>query len=190
MPKGVESQELKNSGTAQNLSNTLAANSANIYGSLEPTLQAEASHPAGYTPTQTSAMNTAAQQSTGGSTAGAVGQGGLYAARTRNVGGAQSAIGDAARGAGESLSRRAVGTEVGSADLANKRQAGALGGMESLYGTNLSGAEGALGLSNSALSGAASSSANNPWNQYGQILEKALLNNSKASSDGVSYGGG
>jgi hypothetical protein len=170
MPKGVESQQLANSATAQNLSNQLTANAANIYGGLEPTLQAQAAHPSGYTPAQKANMNTAAQQSGGGSTAGAVGQGGLYAARTRNAGAGSTAIGSAVRSAGSNLSREAVGTEVQNANLAQKKQAGALGGLSSLNSTELSGGENALGLSNSALAGAAQSSANNPWTQ---ILKNA-----------------
>ena len=163
MPKGVEKDQLANSTTAQNLSNGLTANAANIYGGLEPTLQAQASHPSGFTPMQKANMNTAAQQSAGGSTAGAVGEGGLYAARTRNAGAAQNAIGSAVRSGGSNLSREAVGTEMADANLAQKKQAGALGGLQGMYGTELSGGENALGLSNSALSGADQSAANNPW---------------------------
>ena len=163
MPKGVESQQLKNAGTGQGLSNTLTANAANIYGGLEPTLAAEAAHPAGYSPQQKSAMNTAAQQSAGGSNAGAVGQGGLYAARTRNAGGAQNAIGSAVRSSGANLSKAALGTEMGSANLANAHQQAGLGGLEGLNSTELSGGLGALGESNQALQGAGQSAANNPW---------------------------
>ena len=95
MGKGASSQLFSNSGQAMAASNAENANASNIYGGLEPTLQAEASHPSGYTPMQKAQMNTAAQQSAGGSESGAVGQGGLYAARTKNAGAAQNAIGSA-----------------------------------------------------------------------------------------------
>lgn len=163
MPKGVESQQLGNSGTAQGLSNQLTANSANIFGGLEPTLAARAATPMGYTPAQKASINTAAQQSAGGSTAGAVGQGGLYAARTRNAGAPAAAIGAANRAAGSNLSRNAVNTEVQSANLGQQNQRAALGGLQSLNSTELSGGEQALGLSNQALQGADQSAANNPW---------------------------
>jgi hypothetical protein len=104
MPKGVAKDAFRNQGTASNLSSQLASNAANIYGGLAPTLQAEATHPMGFTPQAKALMNTAAQQSAGGSTAGAIGQGRLYATRTRNAGGAKQAIGEAVRGAGENLS--------------------------------------------------------------------------------------
>lgn len=167
----MEKQQLANSATAQQLEGQLTANAANIYGGLEPTLQAEAAHPAGYTPTQKAAMNTAAQQSAGGSQSGTVGEGALYSARTKNAGAAQSAIGAGTRGAGANLSRAAVGTELADANLAQKKQQAGISGLGGLYGTELSGGENALGLSNSALSGAAQSSSMNPWNK---ILSSAV----------------
>lgn len=117
----------------------------------------------GYTPTQKAAINTAAQQSAGGSNAGAVGQGGLYAARTRNAGAGQGAIGASTRAAGSNLSRNAVNTEVENANLGQQNQRAALGGMEGLYGTALKGGEEALGLSNQSLGIADQAAANNPW---------------------------
>lgn len=110
-------------------------------------------------------MNTAAQQSAGGSNAGAVGGGGLYAARTRNAGAGQTSIGNAVRSSGQNLSRAAVGTEVKSADLGQANQRAALGGLSGLYGEDVKGGIGALDASNQALSGASSSKANDPWLQ-------------------------
>ena len=149
--KGASSNLFANSGVAQNQANTENANAANIYGGLEPTLQAEAAHPSGYTPQQKAEMNTAAQQSAGGSTAGAVGQGGLYAARTRNAGAAQNAIGSASRGAGANLSKAAVGTELSSANLANQKQQQGIQGLGGLYSSNLNAAAQNLNASNNAM---------------------------------------
>ena len=73
--KGASSQLFANSGSAMAASNAENANASNIYGGLEPTLQAEAAHPSGYTPMQKAQANTAAQQSAGGAESGAVGQG-------------------------------------------------------------------------------------------------------------------
>jgi hypothetical protein len=39
MPKGVEGQQLGNTGTTKNLSNLLTAKAENVYGGLEPVLQ-------------------------------------------------------------------------------------------------------------------------------------------------------
>jgi hypothetical protein len=132
-------------------------------------------------------QNTAAEQSAGGSTAAAVGQGGLYAARTRNAGAAQGAIGNATRGAGANLSRSAVGTEVNSANLANQNQRSALAGLGGLYGTEVGAGENALGLSNSALSGADQSAANNPWNK---LLLQGLQTGGQLGSAAIEAAGG
>jgi hypothetical protein len=163
LPKGVEAQQLSNSGTAGNLANTLTGNAAGLYGGLNNQFQAEAAHPSGYTPSQIATQNTAAQQSAGGSQAATAGQGGLYAARTKNAGAAQNAIGAGTRAAGANLSNAALGVANKDANLEQTQRQEGLAGLGGLYGEDLSGGEKALGLSNEALSGAASSSEDNPW---------------------------
>jgi hypothetical protein len=185
VPKGVENQELANSGTAQGLSSSLEGNAASIYGGLAPQLQAEAAHPAGYTPTQVASQDTAAQQSAGGSQAATAGAGGLYAARTKNAGATQNAIGAGTRAAGANLSNAAVGVQNKNANLEQSQQQEGLKGLGGLYGENLSGGEGALGLSNSALSGAASSSEANPWMK---ILMQGMSNANQAGSAAAAGG--
>lgn len=89
------------------------------------------------------AENTAAGQSVGGSNAGAVGQLGLQAARTRNAAGFAPAADLAARNAAHDLSQTA-------ADITAKNQGIGLAGLNGLYGTNASHALDALGLENTA----------------------------------------
>jgi len=163
VPKGVGTQAAANSGTAQTLSSGLNGNAASIYGGLAPQLQAEAAHPAGYTPSQVASQNTAAQQSAGGTEAATVGQGGLYAARTKNAGAAQNAIGAGTRGAGANLSRAAVGVQNNQADLQQKQQQAGIAGLGGLYNDELGGGEKALGLSNQSLGIENEADANNPW---------------------------
>lgn len=163
MPKGIAGQAGNNSNTAQGLSNILTNNAASLYGSLAPELQSEAAHPPGYTPSQIASQNTAAQQSGGGSQAATVGAGGLYAARTKNAGAAQNAIGAGTRGAGANLSNAAVGVQNKNADLQQQQKQEGLTGLGGLYSTNLTGGENALGLSNSALNTEMQAQANNPW---------------------------
>lgn len=93
-------------------------------------------------------METGAQQSAGGSQSGAVGQGGLYAARTRNKGGAAAAIADASRGAGQQLSKNLLGIRSANANLKNEQQQAGISGL-----SNLTGLE--TGASNNALSNVA-----------------------------------
>jgi hypothetical protein len=186
MPKGVERQDLANSGAAQGDSSTLMNNASGIFGGLAPTLESEAAHPSGYTPTQIAAQNTAAQQSAGGSQAATAGEGGLYAARTKNAGAAQSAIGAGTRAAGANLSNAATGVETSNANLAEKKQAGAQSALGGLYGQNVSGGLGALGESNQALSGAAQADENNPWLS---LLKQGISSGGQVAAAGLGNGG-
>lgn len=131
--------------TAQTNSNQFMGNSNALYSTLAPTLSAEAAHPAGYSPTDTANMNTAAQQSAGGAEAGAVGQGSLAAARTRNAGAFAPAISEGVRNAGRNLSTAAIGIQGKNADLKQKQMQEGIGGLEGLYGTSVGGANAALG---------------------------------------------
>lgn len=138
--------------TASNAENTSVADSGafmgnanSLYGDLAPTLEGEIAHPAGYAPSDLSAMETGAQQSAGGSEAGAVGQGGLYAARTRNKGGAAAAIADASRGAGQQLSRNLLGVRSANAGLKNQQQQAGISGLTNLTGLETGASTSALG---------------------------------------------
>jgi hypothetical protein len=153
--------------------NAFMGNANSLYGDLAPTLESEVAHPAGYAPTDLSAMETGAQQSAGGSQAGAVGQGGLYAARTGNKGGAAAAIADASRGAGQQLSKNLLGIRSANANLKNEQQQAGISGL-----TNLTGLE--TGASNTALgnvanlSNANTNAANASWDWAKDILDPTL----------------
>lgn len=151
MGKGANKALMSNSGVAQGRSNKLAGQSSSIYGTLDPTLTAEATNPQGYAPGDLSAINTASQQSIGGSTSGITGQSNLTAARTRNAGGFQGAIGSGSRANSRQLSQNAMQVQEQNAQLKEAQKQQALSSLQSLYGTNLSGAESYLGQSNSAL---------------------------------------
>src|SRR5579863_3800897 len=71
---------------ASGVAGTSTGNASTLFSQLEPEFAAEVTNPTGYGASGLAAMNTAAQQSTGGSVAGQVGQGNLMAARTRNAG--------------------------------------------------------------------------------------------------------
>ena len=160
---GAKTGLFGNAGTAGNMSSNLYGNANSLYGFLSPELQTEAVAPGGYAPSDLAAMNTAAQQSAGGSMSGAVGQGALLASRTKNAGTPAAAIARSAEAAGGNLSRAAVGTQAENADLKQRQQQAGLSGLEGLYGTNLSGSLNALGLGNSAYGTAGQLDVDNPW---------------------------
>ena len=125
-------------------------------------------------------MNTAAQQSAGGSQAGAVGQGALLAGRTKNAGTADSAIARSAENAGGLLSRAALQTQVGNANLKQHQQESAQHGLESLYGTDISGGINALNTSNNAVN-IAGMQKPGYWQQLGQNDATDINNNLEQS---------
>jgi hypothetical protein len=120
-------------------------NSGAIFSDIAPTLESTLANPQGLSPADEAAMETGAMQSAGGANAGAVGQGSLLAARTKNAGTAQSAIADAARGAGENLSKNLLGIRSANAGLKQKQRSEALQGLEGLYGTTTGAGNTALG---------------------------------------------
>jgi hypothetical protein len=158
-------------------------NANSLYGDLVPTLEGEIAHPAGYAPSDLSAMETGAQQSAGGSQASAVGQGGLYAARTGNKGAAAAAIADASRGAGQQLSKNLLGIRSANANLKNEQQQAGISGL-----TNLTGLE--TGASNTALgnvanlSNANTNAENASWDWSKDILDPLI---SAGGADAAAY---
>lgn len=180
---GIKGDLLNNSNTANGLEGVYGSNAAGINSTLTPALTQEAVNPTGYTPTQLGAQTTAAEQSAGGSNAGATGGALLRAARTRNVGSAPAAIDQSSRNAGQDLSQINAGIQTNNADLQQKQKQAGISGLEGLYGENVNAGEGALGLSNSALGDAGK--LQDFWQTY---LLQAMSTANKAAEAGA--GGG
>jgi hypothetical protein len=100
-------------------------------------------------------MTTSAEQSAGGSNAGAVGQGSLLAARTKNAGTADAAIAKSAEKGAQTLGGENLDIQNENTAVKQKQQQAGLGGLESLYGTTSRNELGGLDASNSALKTAA-----------------------------------
>ncbi len=109
-------------------------------------------------------MNTAAQQSTGGATAGAVGQGNLMAARLRNQGGFQVAGDESAREGMRQNSQAAVQNAGENEKLKQIQKQSGLAGEAGLYGENMQQTLGALGAQNNA-TGQLNEASKNGWLQ-------------------------
>lgn len=131
--------------TGQNLANQYSGAASSIGSNLVPTLTAQASNPQGMNPLDIARTDTASMQSAGGSQGAAVGSGLLKAARTRNAGGADAAIADSSRSAGERLSNDTLQTRLKNASLKSGERDSALKGLGSLYGENVTGGNQALG---------------------------------------------
>ena len=182
MARGATNQANKTFNEAQSTYSGASSNANNLYKQLFPILQGEATNPQGYSPKDLAAMNTASQQSVGGSTAGAVGEGNLEAARTRNAGAFAPALDEAARQGTRQLSQNAVGIQGKNADLKQRQQQAGIEGLGSLYGTNTKDMLTALGLGNEATNTAINSG------QHGWFQN--MLGMINALKPGGSVGGG
>lgn len=176
------------SKTAEADSGTFMNNANSVYSNVVPMLTSQAAHPQGFDPADEAAMETGAMQEAGGSEAGAVGQGNLEAARTRNEGGFGQAVSDASRGAGETLSRGLLGVRGADANLKQHQHDTALSGLEGIYGTNVGASNSALG-NVAPLVNADTQAENSSWNAFNNITG-ALTGAASAASGFIPKGKG
>jgi hypothetical protein len=151
MGKGANKQLLSNSGKGQYHSDQLSGKADAITDFATPVLEGDVNNPKGYSPQQLAYMNTASQQSLGGSTAGITGEANLEAARTRNAGGFQGVAGSAARASQRQLSQNALGIQKSQADVQLQQRDQAIKSLMGLYGIDENTALGYLGASTTAL---------------------------------------
>ena len=151
MGKGANKQLLNNAGAGQSMQKQLSGQGTAISSSLTPTLESDINNPKGYSPEDMAYMNTASQQSLGGSVAGATGQANLQTARTRNAGGMQGAIASSARSAQRQLSQNAVGIQQQNANAKMQERDNAIKALSAIYGIDESTALGYLNQSDTAL---------------------------------------
>src|SRR4051812_45967606 len=103
MGRGITKAALDASGHAGKMGETANLRGQNIYNDLFPQLSSEATNPQGYGTIGLNAMNTANQQSVGGSNAAAAGDYNNLAARTRNAGAYGPAEAESQRQGGRTL---------------------------------------------------------------------------------------
>lgn len=147
MPRGAVKTAQDEVGRQRAVADQNNTQAQNLYNTLVPQLKDQSQNPQGYAPEDLAAMNTASSQSLGGAEAGAVGQGNLMAARTRNAGGFGDAMDEAVRSGGRQLSQNALGIQAGNADLKQQQKETASERLQSLYGNNLQATLSAMGMS-------------------------------------------
>lgn len=146
--RGEHDQAKKTFNESQGVFTGAQGNANDLYSKLFPIFQGEATNPQGFGAKDLASMNTASQQSVGGSTAGAVGEGDLAGARTRNAGSFAPALDEAVRSGQRQLSTNALDIQGKNAALKQAQQQAGISGMSGLYGQNSSDMLSALGLSN------------------------------------------
>ncbi|HEY2496568.1 MAG TPA: hypothetical protein VGK24_05825 [Candidatus Angelobacter sp.] len=157
MARGAQDQASKNFDNSQTVLNqgkgvasTAGENAGHLYSTLVPQLEQEASNPTGYGGDEP-AINTAAQQSTGGALAAVKGEAGLSALRTGNAGAGANALEESARDAMRTNSENALNVTKDNADLKQKQQQAGIAGLGTLYGENSNDELAALGQENNAI---------------------------------------
>lgn len=160
------------SKTAAGASALHEGNAGQLYSFLTPQYEQEAVNPQGFGEADLGGMNTAVQQSTGGATAGAVGQNALQSQRTRNLGGAQASNNDSANTAAQINSEKALGIQGANASLKQQQKQSGLAGLAGLHGGELSAAMKDLDISDAALN-----TQNQSTGQYLQAGQSGWLQN-------------
>lgn len=155
MGRGEQKQLNQNAETARGLSAAHTAKADEVFSTLAPTLTQQATNPTGFAPSDMANMNTAAQQSLGGSVAGVTGQGNLEAARTRNAGAFQPAIAESGRDGMRRNSQSTLDIQNKNALLKEANRSQGIQGLTGLYGGLDSASLNALGISSDSYSKAA-----------------------------------
>lgn len=130
---------------AGNTSANLGAEAQGIGANLTPFLTSELEHPQGYSQQDTSAMLSAGMGGAGGANAGLVGEAAQRAGASRNAGGFQAALDDAARQRSKAEAGSAEGIAASNAGVKLGQQQDAAHGLQGMYGTDTSGMLGASG---------------------------------------------
>ncbi len=143
--RGAQSQANNAYNNAVNTSSGLGASANGISANLTPFLTSELEHPQGYSQQDESAMLSAALGGAGGANAGLAGEAQQQAATTRNAGGFQAALDDAARQRSKAAAGASEGIAAKNADLKQSQQQNAAEQLSKLYGVDTSGMLDAMG---------------------------------------------
>ena len=182
MSGDAQNQAKQTYQASQALGKQSGTNANALYGQLDPAFTAEATNPQGLNAQTKADMTTTGEQTTDRAVSGAMGQGNLTAARTRNSGGFAPALDESTRDAMRTNSD--TGLKIGLADenLKEQQKQEGLQGLSSLYGTNNNDVLSSLGLQNQSTNTLANAG-NSGWFQNTIAAINAL-------KPGGSVGGG
>lgn len=143
--RSAQNQAGKAATTATNTGTQLGSEAQGIGANLTPFLTSELEHPQGFSQQDLSAQTAAAMGGAGGANAGIVGQANQEAATSRNAGGFQAALDDAARQRSKAAAGASEGIAANNAQLKQTQQQDAASGLQKMYGTDTSGMLDAMG---------------------------------------------
>lgn len=146
MARGEKSQAQQIFQQSQGVAADATGKGNQLYQLLYPSMAQDINDPQGYSEGDLNAMNTASQQSLGGSVAGAKGEGDLSAARTRNKGGFGSSVRNSTRDAMRQNSTNALEVQSKNANLKEAKRASAKQGASALHGNTVQQLMAAMGM--------------------------------------------
>ena len=192
MSRDAQNQAKKTFKESQGVFGDSQGNAKDLYSKILPVYEGEATNPQGFAKEDLAAMNTASGQSVGGATAGAVGEGNLEAARTRNAGGFAPALDEAVRSGERTLSTNALDVQGKNAALREMNRQAGISGLSSLYSGKMGAMLSALGLGNQSTN-ALTDAGKSGWFQNMTSLISSLKPGGSmggGQSPSFSFGGG
>ena len=150
MARQQVNQANKTYQASQDLTKGSEAQSANLYGTLNPAYTNETVNPQGFGTKGITDMRTSAMQGAGGSQGAAAGKGAQYAAANRNLGSFNPAVSESAREATRGLGDEGLKIDTANEMLKQQQRQGGLAGLSDLYGTANRDVLASLGLQNQA----------------------------------------
>lgn len=174
-----QAQQTYNTDTGLTASSGDKANS--LYSQLVPAFSAEATTPQGFGAPAIADMTTGAEQSAGGSTAGATGLAATRAAADRNSGSFAPTLDQSSRDAGRTLSADTLGIKKDDALLKQSQRQQGLQGLAGLEGQDNNDVLSSLGLQTSATN--ALTNASPGWFQNMTSFMNAAGKDASAAAD-------
>lgn len=188
--RSATTQAGKAATTAANTGTQLGAEASGIGSTLTPFLTSELEHPQGYSQQDMSSMLSAAEGGAGGADAGIVGQANQQAATSRNAGGFQAVLDDAARQRAKAAAGASEGIAAQNAGLKQQQQQDAAKQLQGMYGTDTSGMLDATGQEANDIN-AETNAAKSGWLQNAEgVLGTLGSVASGAGSMGLGFGKG
>jgi hypothetical protein len=185
--RSAQSQANNALNTATNTTTQLGGEAQGVGANLTPFLTSELEHPQGYSQQDNSAMLSSALGGAGGANAGIVGQANQEAATSRNAGGFQSALDDAARQRDKAAAGASEGIAAQNAQVKQTQQQDAAQGLQKMYGTDTSGMLDAMGQQNNDIN-TELNAGQSGWLQNSLAVIKALK--PSGGMGGMTFGGG
>lgn len=168
----------KATDVAANTGSQLGAEAQGVNANLTPFLTSELQHPQGFGQQDTSAMLSAAEGGAGGATSGLTGLAMEQAASSRNAGGFQAALDDAARQRTKAEAGASENIAGQNAQLKQQQMQDAARGMQGMYGADTSGMLDATGQISRDV-GAGVEANNSGWLQNSMNVIKTLTGAAK-----------